>query len=162
MAMNGKGDGKGKGKAMGPMGGMAMSGGLGAAMGGGMGGGMGGMGGGMGMAMDYGKGKGKEGAATQSNIDMLSNAVSQLPPGAASDRSQGLQFNCPAQLVSALIGKAGQGTKQIAINTDTKIMIREIEGNTQEKAVVVRGSAINVASVSWIKKWPNKRIINES
>ena len=112
---------------------------------------MGGMGG-----MDYGKGgkgKGQDGygAATQSNIDMLSNAVSQLPPSLASDRSQALQFNCQAEFVSALIGKAGQGTKQIAIMTDTKIMIREIEGNTTEKAVVVKGNAINVASVPWIE-----------
>jgi len=133
----GKGDGKSKGK--GVMG-MSMA---------GMG--MGGMGG-----MDYGKGgkgKGQDGygAATQSNIDMLSNAVSQLPPSLASDRSQALQFNCQAEFVSALIGKAGQGTKQIAIMTDTKIMIREIEGNTTEKAVVVKGNAINVASVPWIE-----------
>jgi hypothetical protein len=30
-------------------------------------------------------------------------------------------------------------------------MIREIEGNTTEKAVVVKGNAINVASVPWIE-----------
>ena len=118
-------------------------------------GGIGGMGGMGGIGMDYskgGKGKGQDGyAATQSNIDMLSNAVSQLPPSLASDRSQALQFTCQAEFVSALIGKAGQGTKQIAIMTDTKIMIREIDGNSTEKTVVVKGNAINDASVPWIE-----------
>ena len=135
-----KGKGKG-GMGMGGMGGM-----------GGMDYGKGSMGG-----MDYGKGKGKTddysapgsgAAATQSNIDMLSQAVSALPPTLSTDRSQQIQFNCAAGYVSALIGKAGQGTKQIAIQTDTKIMIREIDTNPNEKAVVIKGNAINVASVA--------------
>lgn len=87
-------------------------------------------------------------AATQENIDMLSTAVSAMPPSLASagERSQVLQFNCAASYVSALIGKAGMGTKQIAITTDTKIMIREIDGNQAEKTVVIKGNAVNVAS----------------
>eukprot|EP00930_Biecheleria_cincta_P079138 TRINITY_DN6685_c0_g1_i3.p1 TRINITY_DN6685_c0_g1~~TRINITY_DN6685_c0_g1_i3.p1 ORF type:complete len:414 (-),score=97.79 TRINITY_DN6685_c0_g1_i3:251-1492(-) len=46
-------------------------------------------------------------AATTENIDMLSAAVSALPASLANtgDRSQTLTFNCPAELVSALIGK---------------------------------------------------------
>eukprot|EP00439_Symbiodinium_sp_Y106_P063289 s1967_g9.t2 len=40
------------------------------------------------------------------------------------------------------------GTKQIAITTDTKIMIREIDGNQVEKTVVIKGNAVNVASES--------------
>ena len=93
---------------------------------------------------------GTEAAATQENIDMLSTAVSAMPPSLANagDRSQMLQFNCPAGYVSALIGKAGMGTKHIAITTDTKIMIREIEGNDAEKTVVVKGNAVNVASAT--------------
>ncbi|CAK9028853.1 unnamed protein product [Durusdinium trenchii] len=131
--------GKGKGKDMGGMG-------------------MGGMGmGGMGMGgMDFGKGKGKGkdefasyggGAAnTQANIDMLSQAVSALPSSLGPDRSQQILFNCAAGYVSALIGKAGAGTKQIAMMTDTKIMIREIEGNPNERSVVIKGNVINVAA----------------
>ena len=54
---------------------------------------------------------------------MLSHAMSAMPPSLANatDRSQVLQLNIAAGYVSALIGKAGMGTKQIAINTDTKI-----------------------------------------
>ena len=95
------------------------------------------------------------GAATQANIDLLSSAVSALPASLATDRSQQLQFNCAAGYVSALIGKAGTGTKQIATMTDTKIMIREIDGNPNEKAVVVKGNAINVASVIRLKELKN-------
>eukprot|EP00931_Biecheleriopsis_adriatica_P025938 TRINITY_DN15829_c0_g1_i1.p1 TRINITY_DN15829_c0_g1~~TRINITY_DN15829_c0_g1_i1.p1 ORF type:complete len:493 (-),score=122.42 TRINITY_DN15829_c0_g1_i1:119-1597(-) len=102
------------------------------------------------------KGKGKDdyashgtgAAATQENIDMLSTAVSAMPPSLTNsqDRSHVAQFNCPAGYVSALIGKAGMGTKQIAMSTDTKVMVRDIDGNAAEKAVVIKGNAINVAS----------------
>ena len=122
---------------------------------------MGGMGmGGMGMGgMDFGKGKGKGkdefasyggGAAnTQANIDMLSQAVSALPSSLGPDRSQQILFNCAAGYVSALIGKAGAGTKQIAMMTDTKIMIREIEGNPNERSVVIKGRWIGREFVTW-------------
>jgi len=87
-------------------------------------------------------------AATQENIDMLSSAVSAMPPALANstDRSQVLQFSVQENFVSALIGKAGSGTKQIAINTDTKIMLREVDGSQDEKQCVIKGNAINVAS----------------
>ena len=134
-------------------------------------GGGGGGGGGCGFADGYQKGKSKRdgsdgfssgkggrdypshgtgAAATQENIDMLSTAVSAMPPSLANsnDRSQVLQFNCPAAYVSALIGKAGMGTKHIAVTTDTKIMIREIDGNQAEKTVVIKGNAVNVASAA--------------
>jgi len=88
------------------------------------------------------------GAATQENIDMLSSAVSAMPPTLANstDRSQVLQFSVQESFVSALIGKAGAGTKQIAINTDTKIMLREVDGRQDEKMCVIKGNAINVAA----------------
>eukprot|EP00442_Polarella_glacialis_P046835 CAMPEP_0115093702 /NCGR_PEP_ID=MMETSP0227-20121206/27773_1 /TAXON_ID=89957 /ORGANISM="Polarella glacialis, Strain CCMP 1383" /LENGTH=365 /DNA_ID=CAMNT_0002486271 /DNA_START=29 /DNA_END=1126 /DNA_ORIENTATION=- len=125
-----KGKGKGKGKDFG--------GGCGGDFGGcGGGGGFGGCGGG-----------GGSGAATQSNVDMLSMAVSSLPAAIANptDRSQKLQFNCPQACVSAIIGKAGAGIKEISMATDSKISIKDIEGNPAEKAVLITGGAIGIVS----------------
>lgn len=119
--------------------------------------GMAALGMGMPVGMAYGKGKpsrdehsakGSGRGSTAENIDMLSLAVGSLPASLSADRSQLLQFNCLAGYVSALIGKAGQGTKQIATQTDTKIMIREIDQNPNEKCVVIKGNVINVASAA--------------
>eukprot|EP00930_Biecheleria_cincta_P079136 TRINITY_DN6685_c0_g1_i1.p1 TRINITY_DN6685_c0_g1~~TRINITY_DN6685_c0_g1_i1.p1 ORF type:complete len:411 (-),score=93.95 TRINITY_DN6685_c0_g1_i1:69-1301(-) len=162
-AVSVKGVGKGKhkdyGGCSGYSGGRDWGGGKDWAGGGGYSGGCGGKGGkgdykgksGSKSGQQFGNGLQKLGsgaAATTENIDMLSAAVSALPASLANtgDRSQTLTFNCPAELVSALIGKGGSGTKQIAINTDTKVMVRDIDGNDQEKAVVIRGNVVNVAS----------------
>ncbi|CAE8612218.1 unnamed protein product, partial [Polarella glacialis] len=134
-----KGKGKGKGKDFG--------GGCGGDFGGcGGGGGFGGCGGGGGFGGCGGGGG--SGAATQSNVDMLSMAVSSLPAAIANptDRSQKLQFNCPQACVSAIIGKAGAGIKEISMATDSKISIKDIEGNPAEKAVLITGGAIGIVS----------------
>eukprot|EP00933_Yihiella_yeosuensis_P080914 TRINITY_DN9442_c0_g1_i1.p1 TRINITY_DN9442_c0_g1~~TRINITY_DN9442_c0_g1_i1.p1 ORF type:complete len:382 (+),score=98.58 TRINITY_DN9442_c0_g1_i1:71-1147(+) len=86
--------------------------------------------------------------ATQSNVDMLSAAVSAMPQALANpmDRSQKMTFACPAEYVSSLIGKQGAGVKEISMATDTKIQIRDIDGNGAEKAVIIQGGAVGVVA----------------
>lgn len=81
-------------------------------------------------------------------LDMLANALVALPRGASDLRSRGqsVSFTCPEHCVSAVIGKGGVITKEISGATGVKVMIREIEGNAQEKSVTLVGSAPGVAA----------------
>eukprot|EP00933_Yihiella_yeosuensis_P008110 TRINITY_DN113421_c0_g1_i1.p1 TRINITY_DN113421_c0_g1~~TRINITY_DN113421_c0_g1_i1.p1 ORF type:complete len:402 (-),score=81.57 TRINITY_DN113421_c0_g1_i1:118-1164(-) len=129
--MKGKGKGKGKGKDFYGMDPYSMG---------------VGMDGGMGMK---GKGKGDGPPVTaQSNVDMLSAAVSAMPQALANpmDKSQKMTFACQSDCVSTLIGRQGAGVKEISMATDTKIQIRDIDGNAMEKAIIIQGSAVGVVS----------------
>jgi len=83
--------------------------------------------------------------ATQGADAMLS-ALNMLPPALLdpADQSAAINLACPAECVSALIGKGGTGTREISQLTGTKIMVREIEGNTAEKCVMITGNVVGV------------------
>jgi len=86
--------------------------------------------------------------AESASVELLASAIATLPPGVLdpSDRSQKVTFSCPASCVGAIIGKGGAGVKEVSSTTQTKIMIREIEDNVLEKAVIIMGSAVGVAA----------------
>lgn len=86
--------------------------------------------------------------SVQPDVDMLSAAVSAVPDALANplDQSQAVQLSCPAACVSGVIGKSGAGVKEISGATGTKINIRDIPGNLLDKAIIISGNAVGVAS----------------
>lgn len=76
-------------------------------------------------------------------VDMIAGALKVLPDHIG---PQVIQFNVAASVVSILIGRGGIAIKEISSGTDTKIKIREIEGNPEEKVVVITGPAVGVIS----------------
>lgn len=86
--------------------------------------------------------------SVQPDVDMLSAAVSAVPDALANplDQSQAVQLSCPAACVSGVIGKAGAGVKEISGATGTKISIRDIPSNLLDKAIIISGNAVGVAS----------------
>merc|ERR1712050_229520 len=88
------------------------------------------------------------GDVVASDCDAMVNAVNSLPPALLlpDDQSAAINLSCPAEYVSALIGKGGIGTKEITQATGAKIQIREIEGNTVEQAVTISGNVLSVTT----------------
>jgi len=80
------------------------------------------------------------------DVEILSLAVQRLPHGSNRDNRQRINFPCPSGIVSAVIGKGGAGTKEIANLTGAKLMIREIEGVEEEKNVTISGTITSVAA----------------
>lgn len=84
---------------------------------------------------------------TQSgSLDLLASALQRIPPGAAWPSKQRIAFGIPADVVSAVIGKGGAGTKEISGLTGATIMIRDVEGSEMEKSVIISGSVVGVAA----------------
>merc|ERR1711972_893877 len=81
-------------------------------------------------------------------LELIAGAIHTLPQNLANpmDRSQKVSFNVPAACVSAVIGKGGMGVKEISQATETKIGIREIDGNEAEKVVMIQGSVVGVVA----------------
>lgn len=86
--------------------------------------------------------------ATPANMEMIAGALQSLPVHLAlpGDWSQRISFNIPETSVSALIGRAGQAIKEISGATGTKVQIRDIDSNPQEKTVLIVGNAVGVIS----------------
>jgi len=128
-----KGKGKGKGKPD-------------FSQGGGMPGGyQGGMPGGMPGGFSGGAGAPGQGGV---NVDMLSSAVSAVSDSLASPlhQSSTMQCACPAGCVGAVMGKGGEGFKEISMATGTQINITDVAGNAGEKAIVISGNCVGVVS----------------
>eukprot|EP00933_Yihiella_yeosuensis_P009661 TRINITY_DN1156_c0_g4_i2.p1 TRINITY_DN1156_c0_g4~~TRINITY_DN1156_c0_g4_i2.p1 ORF type:complete len:312 (-),score=66.69 TRINITY_DN1156_c0_g4_i2:182-1117(-) len=111
------------------MGGMGMGMGMG-----GMGGGRNGYGGGRGMGMHPG-------------VDLMMNIAGSLPPYVMED-SRGFALSCvvPNRLVGGIIGRGGTGTKEVQSMTGTKIGIREIPGDPDNRSLNIAGPLANTCA----------------
>lgn len=89
------------------------------------------------------RGKGG-GHSSDSGSDLLLRVVGDLPSYVKQD-SRGFAMSCvvPNRLVGGLIGKSGVGTKEVQSLTDTKIAIREIPGDSDNRALNISGPLTN-------------------
>jgi len=103
---------------------------------------------GKGKGKDAGKGPGPgpDAGPDVSPVDMLSSAVTSIPPNLADpqDMSQSLQFKCPIGCVGGVMGQNGSGSREISIATNTRIDVKQIDGNFTDQAIVISGNAVGV------------------
>merc|ERR1719409_776860 len=73
-------------------------------------------------------------------IDMMLRVAHSLPPYVMED-SRGFALSCvvPNRLVGGLIGRGGAGTKEVQAITGTKIGIREIPGDPDNRSMNIAG-----------------------
>eukprot|EP00933_Yihiella_yeosuensis_P009657 TRINITY_DN1156_c0_g1_i1.p1 TRINITY_DN1156_c0_g1~~TRINITY_DN1156_c0_g1_i1.p1 ORF type:complete len:351 (-),score=91.70 TRINITY_DN1156_c0_g1_i1:64-1116(-) len=104
--------------------------------------------GGMGM-QGYGgpMGGGKGGGYGHPGIDCMMRVASSLPPYVMED-SRGFAMSCvvPNRLVGGLIGRGGAGTKEVQMITGTKISIREIPDDPDNRSLNIAGPLANTCA----------------
>jgi len=102
--------------------------------------GMGGMGG-MGQI-----GAGAHGYNPQ-GINIMMQVAQSLPPYVMED-ARGFALSCvvPNRLVGGLIGRGGSGTKEVQQFTNTKISIRDIPDDTENRAMHIAGKLSNTCA----------------
>lgn len=100
-------------------------------------GGSGGGGGGGGSGMGF-NGQG---------VDLMVRVAQGLPPYVMED-SRGFALSCvvPNRLVGGLIGRGGMGTKDVQNSTGTKISIREIPGDPDNRSMNIAGPLSNTCA----------------
>jgi len=78
--------------------------------------------------------------ANSTGIDTMMRVAQSLPQYVMED-SRGFAMSCivPNRLVGGLIGRGGQGTKEIQQHTGTKIGIREIPGDPENRTLNIAG-----------------------
>eukprot|EP00927_Polykrikos_kofoidii_P002973 TRINITY_DN1117_c0_g1_i8.p1 TRINITY_DN1117_c0_g1~~TRINITY_DN1117_c0_g1_i8.p1 ORF type:complete len:425 (+),score=67.87 TRINITY_DN1117_c0_g1_i8:111-1277(+) len=101
-------------------------------------------GGGYGGVATYGGGGG---ASSSGGMDLLYNIASELPSYVMED-SRGFALSCavPNAVVGGLIGRGGAGTKEIQNLTGTKIAIREVPGDLENRSLNISGPLANTCA----------------
>lgn len=80
-------------------------------------------------------------------IDVMMRVASNLPPYVMED-ARGFALSCvvPNRLVGGLIGRGGNGTKEVQMYTNTKISIRDIPGDSENRAMHIAGQLANTCA----------------
>lgn len=80
-------------------------------------------------------------------IDTMIRVAQGLPPYVMED-ARGFALSCivPNRLVGGLIGRAGAGTKEVQALTGTKIGIREIDGDPDNRSLNIAGPLANTCA----------------
>merc|ERR1719271_1305781 len=80
-------------------------------------------------------------------IDIMMRVANSLPPYVMED-SRGFALSCvvPNRLVGGLIGRGGAGTKEVQMLTATKIGIRDIPGDTENRSMNIAGPLANTCA----------------
>jgi len=101
-------------------------------------------GGNQGASMSFGGGGRMHSSA---GVDCMMRVANQLPPYVMED-SRGFALTCivPNRLVGALIGRGGAGTKEVQMQTGTKIGIRDIAGDSENRSMNIAGPLANTCS----------------
>lgn len=146
----GFGGGKGKGEGKGSFGKGGGGGGGDFGGGGGFGGGFGagGGGGGFGGGGNFGGGGGSHSAGMNAQGVPLMMEVAQGMPSYVMEDPRGFALSCvvPNKLVGGLIGRSGAGTKEVQTITGTKIGIREIAGDPDNRSLNIAGPLANTCA----------------
>jgi len=84
---------------------------------------------------------------SSAGVDCMMRVANQLPPYVMED-SRGFALTCivPSRLVGALIGRGGAGTKEVQMQTGTKIGIRDIAGDPENRSMNIAGPLANTCS----------------
>merc|ERR1711935_777785 len=101
-------------------------------------------GGSQGASMSFG-GSGR--MHSSAGVDCMMRVANHLPPYVMED-SRGFALTCivPNRLVGALIGRGGAGTKEVQMQTGTKIGIRDIAGDSENRSMSIAGPLANTCS----------------
>lgn len=94
---------------------------------------------------EYGKGRGKDhGKNGMSGLKLMVDVAHSLPNYVMED-PRGFALNCivPNNLVGGIIGRGGSGTKEVQSQTNTKISIREIPGDPENRTLNIVGPLSN-------------------
>merc|ERR1719316_55895 len=80
-------------------------------------------------------------------VDLMLRVAQSLPAYVMED-SRGFALSCvvPNRLVGGLIGRGGQGTKEVQTQTGTKIGIRDIPGDTENRSMNITGPLPNTCA----------------
>jgi len=80
-------------------------------------------------------------------VDIMYRVAGQLPSYVMED-SRGFALSCvvPNRLVGGLIGRGGAGTKEVQMQTGTKIGIREIPGDAENRSMNIAGPLANTCA----------------
>merc|ERR1719261_2232949 len=80
-------------------------------------------------------------------VDIMMRVAHGLPPYVMED-SRGFALSCvvPNRLVGGLIGRGGAGTKEVQMFTGTKIGIRDIPGDTENRSMNIAGPLANTCA----------------
>lgn len=80
------------------------------------------------------------GGFTAPGVDTMMNVAQTLPQYVMED-SRGFALSCvvPNKLVGGLIGRGGSGTREVQAKTGTKIQIREIHGDPENRSMNITG-----------------------
>merc|ERR1719401_1448488 len=80
-------------------------------------------------------------------VDLMMSVAQQLP-GYVMEDSRGFALSCvvPNSLVGGLIGRGGSGTKEVQTMTGTKIGIREIPGDPENRSLNIAGPLPNTCT----------------
>jgi transcription antitermination factor NusA-like protein len=80
-------------------------------------------------------------------IDVMCRVAQDLPSYVMED-SRGFALNCvvPNRLVGGLIGRGGAGTKEVQMSTGTKIGIREIPDDPDNRSLNITGPLANTCA----------------
>jgi len=80
-------------------------------------------------------------------VDVMMRVAQNLPPYVMED-SRGFALSCvvPNRLVGGLIGRGGQGTKEVQLHTGTKIGIRDIPGDSENRSMNIAGPLANTCA----------------
>lgn len=93
--------------------------------------------------MSYGGGKGR----SPQGFDTMMHVAETLPSYVMED-SRGFALSCvvPERLMGGLIGRGGAGTKEVQMITATKISIREIPGDKENRSMNIAGPLANTCA----------------
>lgn len=82
-----------------------------------------------------------------SGVDLMVRVAQGLPPYVM-EESRGFALACvvPNRLVGGLIGRGGTGTKNVQMMTGTKIGIRKIPGDSENRSLNINGPLANVCA----------------
>jgi len=87
------------------------------------------------------------GSMNAPGVDIMMRVAQGLPPYVMED-SRGFALSCvvPNRLVGGLIGRGGTGTKEIQMFTGTKIGIRDIPGDSENRSMNIAGPLANTCA----------------
>merc|ERR1719162_2835342 len=80
-------------------------------------------------------------------VDVMMRVAHSLPAYVMED-SRGFALSCvvPNRLVGGLIGRGGAGTKEVQMQTGTKIGIREVPGDSENRSMNIAGPLANTCA----------------
>lgn len=81
------------------------------------------------------------------SVDLMTRVAQSMPPYVMED-SRGFALSCvvPNKLVGGLIGRGGAGTKEVQTLTGTKIGIRDIPGDSDNRSMNIAGPLANTCA----------------